>query len=444
MGEEKSSSSGSDLRRRPDPPPQEEEEEEIEEGEIHRGGGGGGYYDSGSETEDDDDRYVFQSRRDDDDDDDDEEGMHPTSKRRRLEDIIAETRGALPLPSPTPSSGSEGTISDHGDGIVAGASAAADAAPVAREAFPCHICNKEFGSRKAVHGHMRVHQAEKDKEPSLHLALGWASTGKRGANGNARAVTVAFAPMEQVVDDDDTRAIVLAPAQPPPPMLATAVARTNLDEPSAVMVAAEANHPNQVVEDNHHLPAAAPYVSAAHHRAPVPEAGQGGPYRCKVPGCNMEYRTHQGLGGHVAGHINREKQAVAAAAAAQGGSGGGLGGGRPEGRHPCKKCGQEFLTGVALGGHMRKHYEPKKKHDDLVLTLSVALPPTPAPAPAIAGAALPPVEIKVEVAEHEAEPVPAPAPAPPPAEVRRNIVRIFGVDIEKPADEEEQDGGSDV
>jgi hypothetical protein len=93
---------------------------------------------------------------------------------------------------------------------------------------------------------------------------------------------------------------------------------------------------------------------------------------------------------------------------------------------------------------MRKHYDPKKKkkHAGLVLTLSVA-PPTPAPAPSIAGAALPPAEVKADVDEHEAEQVPM-APVSPPAEARGNIVRIFGVDIEKPADEEEQEGGSDV
>lgn len=36
----------------------------------------------------------------------------------------------------------------------------------------------------------------------------------------------------------------------------------------------------------------------------------------QLPGLQGEYRTHQGLGGHVAGHINREKQAAAAARAA--------------------------------------------------------------------------------------------------------------------------------
>ncbi|EEE55780.1 hypothetical protein OsJ_04353 [Oryza sativa Japonica Group] len=422
--QEKSSSSP------PVPPPPEEEE--MEEGEIHPGGGGGGgYYDSGSETEDDDDRYVFQSRRDDEEE---EEGVNPASKRRRLEDILAETRGALPLPSPTPSSsGSEGTISDdHGDGI-AGAAAAADA-PVARVAFPCHVCSKEFGSRKAVHGHMRVHQADKDKEkePSLHLALGWTSTGKPRRQRQRPFCHRRLGP-------HGTSLWRTRPGRHGPSCLEPA----GQAQPQPMVVAEAANPPNPVADDNHRLPvpAAVPYVGAAaapaRRRArPKRNAGQGGPYRCSYPGCKGEYRTHQGLGGHVAGHINREKQA---AAAAQGGSGA-----RPEGNHPCKTCGKEFSTGVALGGHMRKHYDPKKKkkHAGLVLTLSVA-PPTPAPAPSIAGAALPPAEVKADVDEHEAEQVPM-APVSPPAEARGNIVRIFGVDIEKPADEEEQEGGSDV
>uniref|UniRef100_A0A0E0LKM4 C2H2-type domain-containing protein n=1 Tax=Oryza punctata TaxID=4537 RepID=A0A0E0LKM4_ORYPU len=282
--------------------------EEIEEGEI--GPVDGGYYDSGSETEEEE-----------------EEAMRPaTCKRRRLEDI-------LELPSPTPSSsGSEGTISDRDHG-------GDDAARVAarREApFPCHLCNKEFGSRKAVHGHMRVHQA-KEKEP---------------------------------------------PSSPQPTV-----------------------------------------APAVQHLAPLPGAYRsGGPYRCKYEGCGMEYKMHQGLGGHVAGHINRDKLAAAGA-------------GKPEGKHPCNVCGKEYLTGVALGGHKRKHYKK-----DLDLTLSLAPPPTPAPAPVAiaAAAALPPAETEAEVAEHGdgAEPV----LATPPTGVTRNAVRIFGVDVEKPVDNaEEQD-----
>uniref|UniRef100_A0A0E0I3C5 C2H2-type domain-containing protein n=1 Tax=Oryza nivara TaxID=4536 RepID=A0A0E0I3C5_ORYNI len=303
---------------------------------------------SASETEDDDDcRYVIQSRRDNDNDD--EEGMRPATackRRRRLDDILAL------LPSPptlSTSSGSEGTISDrdHGGDVIR---AGDDADPVAARqeaSFPCHLCHKEFGSRKAVHGHMRVHHAENEK----------------------------------------------VPLPPPPP------------------------------------PAAMPVLPQA--RLPAPGASRsGGPYKCKYEGCNMEYKTHQGLGGHVAGHINRDKMATAS------GSGGA---GKPEGKHPCNVCGKEYPTGVALGGHKRKHY---RKDLDLTLSLAppgeLAAPPTPAPAPAAIAA----VEAEAEVAEDGdgGEPVPTTLSTG----ARRNVVvRIWGVDVEKPVDDvEEQDGGS--
>uniref|UniRef100_J3L6L6 C2H2-type domain-containing protein n=1 Tax=Oryza brachyantha TaxID=4533 RepID=J3L6L6_ORYBR len=146
------SSSGSGRRRR--------EEEEIEEGEIRRcgGAGGDGWYDSGSESEDEEGRFVFQPRRGEEVE---EEGEHAVCKRRRVEDVIAEIQEVLvALPSPTPSSGSEATGSDDGAGGAA-AAAPSDAAP---QVFLCNLCGREFGSRKAVYGHKRVHQAEKEKE----------------------------------------------------------------------------------------------------------------------------------------------------------------------------------------------------------------------------------------------------------------------------------------
>uniref|UniRef100_A0A0E0EE28 Uncharacterized protein n=1 Tax=Oryza meridionalis TaxID=40149 RepID=A0A0E0EE28_9ORYZ len=100
---------------------------------------------------------------------------------------------------------------------------------------------------------------------------------------------------------------------------------------------------------------------------------------------------------------------------------------------------------MVLGGHKRKHY---KKELDLTLSLALpgqlAAPPTPAPSPVaiVAAAALLSAETEVEVAEHGdgAETVPVPSSTG----VRRNVVvRIFGVDVEKPTDAEEQDGGSD-
>jgi hypothetical protein len=52
-----------------------------------------------------------------------------------------------------------------------------------------------------------------------------------------------------------------------------------------------------------------PLLAAAawvHPLARLPRVSRsGGPYRCKYEGCGMEYKTHQGMGGHVAGHIKQ-------------------------------------------------------------------------------------------------------------------------------------------
>uniref|UniRef100_A0A0E0EK10 C2H2-type domain-containing protein n=1 Tax=Oryza meridionalis TaxID=40149 RepID=A0A0E0EK10_9ORYZ len=226
------------------------------------------------------------------------------------------------LPSSTPSSsGSEGTISDHGG---------SDAAPVLRlEASPCHLCSREFSSMKAVHRHMRVHQAENEKGARWRRFIPW--------------------------------------------------------------------------------------LGYPEHHNHVDHTG--------YEGCGMEYKTHKGMGGHVASHIKRDKLGAAA-------GGGGVGVSKPEGKHPCNACGKEYLTGVALGGHKRKHY---KKYLDLTLSLAppeqLLAPPTLAPALAAiaATAALPPAETAAEVAKHGngAEIVSAPPSI---------IMRIFGIDVEKPLD----------
>uniref|UniRef100_J3L6L5 C2H2-type domain-containing protein n=1 Tax=Oryza brachyantha TaxID=4533 RepID=J3L6L5_ORYBR len=129
--------------------------------------------------------------------------------------------------------------------------------------------------------------------------------------------------------------------------------------------------------------------------------------------------------------------------------------------HQCKQCPAAFPTGVALGGHMRKHLnrplvvnrkKQKPPQDGSDLRLSLAPPgqgaapaPAPEPVPAIAAAASPPAQAqpeqpKEEVAEHGAEPAsetmptpaPAPAPEPTPTNRRGRTVRIFGVDVEMP------------
>jgi hypothetical protein len=146
--------------------------------------------------------------------------------------------------------------------------------------------------------------------------------------------------------------------------------------------------------------------------------------------CGRWFPTHQGLGGHVAGHKNRRIAAAAAAAAAAG-----IdpqdhiacrGGARPAKTHACKICGAEYPTGVSLGGHMRKHYSGKpivpRKRQRLgnglgIPELALALPLQMAHPPAMA------VPIVVPPLAAAMQPVQA-APAVP-----AGSVRIFGVNF---------------
>ncbi|KAL5221293.1 hypothetical protein ABZP36_026006 [Zizania latifolia] len=388
-------------------------DDEMEEGEI-RGGGGGGCCDSGSET-DDVDRYVFQPRDMD---------RPENSKRPRLGDVVAEGPGALP--SPTPSSGSEGIITDGSDvGVVAAASV------VRKEVFTCRTCRMEFASRQAVSGHMRIHairdrrlRRDLDKNPPVK----WASTGKRGGNGR-RAVTIAVITPKDEVDNSLT-VVVAEPLLPVAQPIAVTVARTNFSGSQGSSSAEQITVSRTDLSGSQGSSSAEPTAVArtdlsasqgSSNAEPIPNVstaacqqavallsqtakGQAGPtYRCKVEGCNKEYGTYQGLGGHVTGHIHREKQATLAVHGGDADASG-QGGAKPEGTHPCKVCKREFKTGVALGGHMRKHYQGKviiqkkqqQEERDIAPNLSLA-PPTAevapaALAPAIAAAALPSVE----------------------------------------------------
>ncbi|CAO2167321.1 unnamed protein product [Urochloa humidicola] len=122
-------------------------------------------------------------------------------------------------------------------------------------------------------------------------------------------------------------------------------------------------------------------------------------YSCKL--CGKTYTTHQGLGGHAAGHRNRQKEAEAAAAGMVM-VGPGQDAGRSTEPHECQKCHKVFATGVALGGHMRMHYTgppivhrkskrmclapppPPVSEADLRLALSTLTDERPSPAPAVA------------------------------------------------------------
>ncbi|KAM0916727.1 hypothetical protein ACQ4PT_010060 [Festuca glaucescens] len=164
------------------------------------------------------------------------------------------------------------------------------------------------------------------------------------------------------------------------------------------------------------------------------QAPQGRGFSCKE--CGRWFRTHQGLGGHAAGHKNRRLAAEAAAAAAAGidpqahiACRGGARNTRP---HACKICGAEYRSGVSLGGHMRKHYSGKpivpRKRLRLCLPGQLALAPPlqpQAPPHAVeAPIAAPPLQLQAPPAVE----APIAAPQLPPG-----CVRIFGVTFVKPA-----------
>jgi hypothetical protein len=135
----------------------------------------------------------------------------------------------------------------------------------------------------------------------------------------------------------------------------------------------------------------------------------------------MWFRTHQGLGGHMVGHKNRERELARALAAVQddGAVPHRSNAAKPEKVHVCKVCGAEFPGGVQLGGHMRKHWAgpPINKKPRFVVQ---PLPPPP-PRTTTVGVADLTLALPVEDKADEA----LPAPRPPLA----GRVRLFGIDI---------------
>nr|CAB3488997.1 unnamed protein product [Digitaria exilis] len=131
--------------------------------------------------------------------------------------------------------------------------------------------------------------------------------------------------------------------------------------------AADDLSPASSVSFHHHQPVHHQPAAAAPPPPPSPQQRPRREYTCKE--CGKSFPTNQALGGHAAGHRNRQREAEAMAAAAA--AAGIMGANHHDGGaflaelrreravaapHVCRKCHKEFATGVALGGHMRVHY----------------------------------------------------------------------------------------
>lgn len=144
------------------------------------------------------------------------------------------------------------------------------------------------------------------------------------------------------------------------------------------------------------------------------------PYTCKE--CGKSYPTNQALGGHVAGHKNKQREAEAVAAAAEAGPDATVLDRRDKvgQSHVCLKCGKMFSKAVALGGHMRAHYTgsrivivrnnkkrclvpPPPAEEDL------ASPPPPEEDWAVAGLSR---SLSIRAEEELVAPLPPPPPLP--------------------------------
>ncbi|KAM0900735.1 hypothetical protein ACQ4PT_020438 [Festuca glaucescens] len=387
----------------------------------------------GREIEEDEVVYGYHAGTGSDTDTDDEDARYYLAHRH---DGGNDRRGPL---SPAPSLGSYGTITGAG------------AAAVASAGFPCPVCRREFTSWKAVGSHMRVHAKTAAKEEDKVSVAAGPSAGASAVDevGDSVSVSMANVVAEPKVSDDTTTPVqsvcsnnpvvngggsgsssarssvepiqsgAAAPVAPPPapPQQATFIplmvpapqqVPVGVDPPPAAPQHGVFNGPLHIIAGSD---------PTTWQQAP---AGRGFPCR----ECDWWFPTHQGLGGHAAGHKNRRLAADARAAAAVGidpqehlASRG-----VPGKPHPCKICGAEYPTGVSLGGHMRKHYSgkpivPRKRMRLCCLPELALAPPLQQPPPA-------------------APPLQHPPPAAPP-QVPAGSVRLFGVTIVQAQVEEE-------
>ncbi|KAM0892502.1 hypothetical protein ACQ4PT_025721 [Festuca glaucescens] len=391
---------------------EDESGREIEEDEVvswyHAAAG------SDTDTDDEDARYYLAHRHDD-------------------------RRGPL---SPASSFGSHGTITCAG------------AAAVASAGFPCPICRRDFTSWKAVGSHMRVHaKAAAKEEDKVSVAAG-ASAAASAVDevGDSVSVSMANVVAEPKVSDDTTATPVQSVCSNNPVMNGGSSSASSSVEPiqsgaaapqqapvgpppappqQAIFIPLMVPAPQQVLVGVDPPPAAPEHgvfngplhIIAGGDPNAFPQAPAGRGFPCRE--CNRWFPTHQGLGGHAAGHKNRRLAAEARAAAAAGidpqehlASRG-----VPGKPHPCKVCGAEYPTGVSLGGHMRKHYgKPIVPRKRMRLPELALAPPLQQPPPA-------------------EPPLQQPPPAAPPMQqpqVLAGSVRLFGVTIVQAQMEEEE------
>uniref|UniRef100_A0A8I7B6E3 C2H2-type domain-containing protein n=1 Tax=Hordeum vulgare subsp. vulgare TaxID=112509 RepID=A0A8I7B6E3_HORVV len=401
---------------------------EIEEGEV-----ASGYYMGGcdTDTDDEDARYYLHPLPLHD---------HPQPKMvtvtrlgpvpvlHQVVGTTASRSGSTTRPSsPTSSLSSDGTISD----ATAGSHAAA-----ATVLFPaCPVCHRQFHNSKAVHGHMRVHAQAKPKpneEKKVSAAVSTVDNSVSVSMAIDGPTQVKVETSDQVIPGsgssssasvessrqhaaDLSMAIVLAGEAPP------AAASNKVDiAPVAPAPEPAALNLQPPTPTQQHVAVAPPHsflqpLRIIQHQDPAAQRG----YSCKE--CNQWFPTHQGLGGHVAGHKNRRIAAEAAPAIAAGVDPMAAGGPKPEKLHPCNVCGEVYSSGVKLGGHKRKHYNgkpivPKKRPRVLPIGLAI-----PGPAPAL--------EAPV-VAVPAAQPPQLPAAQPQQSPVvPAGCLRLFGVTI---------------
>ncbi|KAF7033017.1 hypothetical protein CFC21_044143 [Triticum aestivum] len=424
---------------------------EMEEGEVVSE-----YYTgSDTDTDDEDARYYLKPVHRHDD----RQGMMVTVARPGpgpvLDDMVigrasagsrSRSRSITQASSPTFSLGSDGTI----DG--------SDAAAVTAIFPACPVCHRQFRSSKAVHGHMRVHALAQPKEVekvsatvsavekvggyvslSTSTAVEELASSEQAVPSSNRSSNSASVQKPSQSIADQSMAIVVAGAAPPAAV------------PEQVDIAAAPPASQQDLVPRPFTPAPEPAASYLHPPAPaqqhafVPPLAAAAPrhafhgplhiiahrdtaaprgFSCKE--CNRWFPTHQGLGGHAAGHKNRRIAAEAAAAIAAGHDpiGHAAGGTRPEKLHTCKVCGEVYTSGVRLGGHMRKHYQGKpivpRKRARLLLPPDVLGLAIPGPAPQAPAAVV------------AAAPLQAPA-------VPAGCVRLFGVTIVPEAKKEEEE-----